>query len=75
MKLLSTEIDAKSIQLTYTDGPAAPEAAKLLIVRVPLDELSEGKSLRWNQLRVLNEILEDIETEKRRVSDEIRKAQ
>jgi hypothetical protein len=73
MKLISTEIDAKSIQLTYTDGPAAPEAARLLIVRMPLDESSDGKSLRWNRLRALGMLADEIDDERRRLDDEIRK--
>jgi hypothetical protein len=73
VKLISTEIDAKSVQLTYTDGPAAPEAAKLLIVRMPLDEVSEGKSLRWNRLRILGILADEIEAERRKLDEEIRK--
>jgi len=37
MKLLSTEIDAETVQLTYTDGPSATEAKQAVILRLPLN--------------------------------------
>jgi hypothetical protein len=70
MKLISTEIDASSIQLTYTDGRAVPEAKEYLIVRRPFDG-DPHKSLAWNQLRVMSELAKWADEERRRIRDEI----
>ena len=73
MKLIGTEIDDASVQLTYTDGPAAPEATKVLIVRMPLTE-GMKKSILWHQMKTVEGAMEVLEADRRRLFDEIRKA-
>ena len=70
MKLLSTEIDAGSIQITYTDGSPATDAKQMLIYRHPFDG-DQYKSLAWNQLRVVSALADWANTEVRRLRNEI----
>jgi hypothetical protein len=72
MKLLSTEIDAGSIQITYTDGSPVTDAKQVLIYRQPFDG-DLYKTVAWNQLRVVSALADWANDERRRLRDEIEK--
>ena len=70
MKLLSTEIDEDSVELTYADSDPIEGAGTLLIVRMPLDG-SETKSLAWHQLRTLTQARDLLANEMQRLKQVI----
>ncbi len=72
MKLISTEIDETTIQITYTDGGPATEATQALIYRQPFDG-ERSQSIAWNQLRVISNLADWANDERRRLRDEIEK--
>lgn len=69
MKLLAMEIDGEAVQLTYTDGPAVPEAKQVLIARFPVQGPLD-QSVFWHQLKILRAAQGAIENEVRRLLDE-----
>jgi len=48
----STEIDEKTIELTYVEGLSVDDASKLVVVRMPL-EADEARSLAFSRLLTL----------------------
>ena len=60
MKLLSTEVAEKSVELTYADNEQLDDASKLLIVRLPR-EFEQNKSLAYNRYWTLRELREFID--------------
>jgi hypothetical protein len=72
MKLISTELSAGTIQVTYTDGPSADNAKHLLIYRQPFDG-DAHHSIAWNQLRVISMLADWANEERRRLRNEIEK--
>ena len=66
MKLLETEIDETSVELTYADSDLVENAEKLLIVRMPLVG-PETKSLAWHRLQTLHQVRDLLGTEMQRL--------
>ena len=73
MKLLSTEIDEATIQLTYTDGQPDERSKELFVVRLPLAGES-NMSLDWHQWDALSRANEMISVEVRRLRAAMQKA-
>jgi hypothetical protein len=55
VKLIATEFDGESVQLTYTDGPAVPEAKEYVIVRLPMQG-SFSDSINFHHMTVLERL-------------------
>lgn len=72
LKLISTEIDEATIQLTYTDGSPVQEAKASVIVRLPIEN-SPKSSLLWHQMNVLFRLSEWAGDEGRDVRNELEK--
>ena len=72
MKLIATEMSETSVQLTYTDGRATPEAKELLIVRMPV-EGSLKRSIMWHQFNLIERAIEALTTERSRIRDAMEK--
>jgi hypothetical protein len=72
MKLISTEIDETTIQLTYTGGGTADEAAEMLVFRVPLQG-DLNKRVLWHHMQALRHIETFVGEEARRVRTELEK--
>jgi hypothetical protein len=74
VKLLATEIDAETVQLTYTDGPAVTEAKQILMIRMPV-EGPMSRPVLWHQLMILRSAQNLLELEARRVREELERSQ
>ena len=73
MKLLSTQIDETSIQLTYSDSPLVDGAEQLVTVRFPLRGPLQ-RSVLWHQMTAMFELAEWAGEEARRLRSEAEKA-
>jgi len=70
MKLLSTDIDETTVEMTFADNVQLDDAAKLLIVRMPFEE-NEMKSVAWHRLRTLSQARDFIGAEMQRLKTAI----
>lgn len=59
MKLLSTEIGEKHVELIYADKPEIDDAEMLLVWRLPM-EPQQGRSVALNRHTALNKLLKFI---------------
>lgn len=55
MKLLSTEIGEKGIELLYADNQNTDDAETLLVVRLPF-AVDAKKSIAWNRYQALDHL-------------------
>jgi hypothetical protein len=68
LKLLSTEFDEATIQLTYTGGEPMDEAKEAVLVRAPYDG-DVKHSLLWFQMDAMRNLREWADSEFRRLRD------
>ncbi len=72
MKLISTEIDEATIQLTYTGGGPADAAEEMLVFRIPLQG-DLNKRVLWHHMQALRYLETFVGEEARRVRNELEK--
>jgi hypothetical protein len=70
MKLISTELNGEAIQVTYTDGQPEDSAKSLLVYRQPYDG-DDHRTIAWNQLRAISNLIEWASKERSRLVNEI----
>ena len=72
LKLISTELTEETIQVTYTDGQPVDNAKQALTLRGPFGG-DLKKSLLWNQMQLMQELVDWSSAEFRRLRNELKK--
>lgn len=70
LKLISTELNEETIQVTYTDGLPADNSKELLVVRGSFSG-DLKKSFLWNQMNLMQELADWSSAEFRRLRNEL----